>query len=120
MELVPNLSVSRKLTGDTLYAKDVNGLISSIESLTRAVNTLLKRSCDVNLEENDPNGKYTLEEAINYVPESRRVPGLLLRFRMADGKYYQFTYNSDDTDPMSWGNKDNWGNSVTIIDGGEI
>ncbi len=111
-------------TGDKLKSSDLNAMNDAINSLVDAVNIILMTQGNVSIEEGTETSKtYTLEQAIKYVPQTRRVPGMKLVFRSAAKEWMEYTYIGSDSGEDNWYDEENWvpvDSSVTVIDGGEF
>ena len=102
-------------SGQNLTSKAMNTLNDSLNSLIRAINILMKSEININVEE-ESKKMYTIEEAINLVPKSRRIPGIKVTFLGTSGMTETYTYSGGDWESLeSWG----IGDDETIIDGGE-
>lgn len=119
MEILNKTGVPVKYSGDGLSHKDVNAINSTVNSCVDGANYLLKNFCNINMECNDFNRVFSLSQAIEFVPENRRSPGMKIRFLDEEGLYSEYTFTSPATSSDSWGNLKNWSRSLGVIDGGE-
>jgi hypothetical protein len=66
------------------------------------------------------NRVFTLEQAIELVPDSRRVKGMKISYLTRSGDFKEATYLGDSSETSDWMNLDNWQTRADyIIDGGE-
>lgn len=123
MELINKTGVPNKYSGDGLSHIELNSINSSTNKCIDGTNYLLKSFCNINVECNDFTRIFTLEQAINQVPVSRRSPGLRIRFLNEKKNYVEYTYSSNSIQEEDWINVSNWYNNSpeerNIIDGGE-
>lgn len=123
MDLLNKTGVPIKYSGDGLKHTELNSINSTTNSCVDGSNYFLKSFCNVNTECNDYGRVFTLEQAIKQVPESRRSPGLKIRFLSEYDMYVEYTYSYVDVTSENWLDVNNWScNTVgpgNIIDGGE-
>lgn len=120
MDTINKTGVPSKTPGDSLSHQDINAINSTTNYNVDATNYLLQSFCNINAEVNNYTKTFTLEEAISTVPESRRNPGMKIRFLSSDETYVEYTYGNSSIEDESWENTDNWRSvSSNIIDGGE-
>lgn len=118
MKTIDKTGVPQKNPGDGLSHKDINAINTTVNDAVDAVNMYLRNDCNINTECGDPGRQFTLSAAIEYVPSSRRAPGLKVKYLSTDGMYVEFIYNHTSTDDEYWKNTDYWRPSINIIDGG--
>lgn len=121
-ELLSRPNVSEKKEGDRLYHTDINEITKSISRTAGEVNNRMMSFCNINVEELNKNfnKQLTLSEAIGYVKNSRRLPGMIIKFienpsgEWVEYKYRATTLNSD------WNDLGNWEKvgEINVIDGG--
>ena len=119
MNTLEKTGVPTKQSGDGLSHQDVNAINSTANSNVDATNYLLRNFCKLNDEINSFTRTFTLAQAIDIVPESRRKPGLKIRYLDNFNVYREYTYSGADTTSDNWTNEDNWFPGTNIIDGGE-
>lgn len=119
MDTLSKTGVPIKSSGDSLSHQDINNINSTVNTNVTVSNYLLKNFCNLNDEVNDYSREFSLRDAINTVPISRRKPGMKIRFLSGAGIYSEYIYSGDDS-VGSWTDENNWDNvSFNIIDGGE-
>lgn len=123
MELLNSTGVATKYSGDGLNHIEFNSINSTTNSCVDGANYLLKNFCNINVECNDFGRTFTLDQAIKQVPETRRSPGLKIRYLSEYGTYIEYTYYYTDVTSENWLNTNNWNCDTigpgNIIDGGE-
>lgn len=108
-------------SGEALSADRLNSLVNNQNSIIDTLNNLLRSFCDIN-QETGQQVAYTLQEAVNLVPQSRR--GFTMKIRFIENTnpiiYAEYFYcGPKSITPESWSNTENWSKDVpTIIDGG--
>lgn len=104
-----SFSSGQKLTSDAL-----NILNNRINDLVTAMNVILKDNLNVNTELEDK--EYDLQDFLHLVPESRRNPGLKVRFLDKTGSWVECIFIGND-----WFDEKNWLLSLDsgTINGGE-
>lgn len=117
MNTISTTTVPIKKVGDGLNAEEVNSINGILNQEVAVGNSYLKNFCNLNQELEDYTKTFSLSEAIANVPESRKNPGIELKFLGLNKKYLYYTYMGSDL--TGWSNLNNWNPSVTIIDGGE-
>lgn len=105
--------------GEQLTAAKLEKLNTKINELVREVNKMLKGLCNLNIELGNYSRRFSLEEAINIVSNTRRIKGMKIRFLSENGKYVEFSYVGETLDSNEWNNPNNWTESLDVIDGGE-
>lgn len=105
-----NFSSGGKLTSD-----DLNTMNDRINKLVRQVNAMMKSNVNLNAESGSPERIFTFEDIIKLIPESRRVPGIHVRFLGTQGQE-EYTWEGGD-----WIDKKSWiiARESKLIDGGE-
>ena len=106
-------------SGQPLTAAKLNILNDRINLLVDAANNFMKGVYDVNLEQNAPDARYTLSEAIHIVSGSRRWRGLKIRFQSNSYRYLEYSFNGPTVNDEDWNNTGNWVNTTETVDGGE-
>jgi ABC-type transport system involved in Fe-S cluster assembly fused permease/ATPase subunit len=106
--------------GQKLTSNDLSKMNSVINDLVVAVNYLLKGIFNLNQELNDFNRKFDLNEAITLVSKNRRAKGMKIRYLAHNGKYVEFSYVGNSLELSDFTNENNWVDSISYIDGGEI
>ena len=66
--------------GQSLGSQTMNNLNSTINHNTAVTNSFLMEYINPNVEDNQMDQVYTLEQILPQVPERRRVPGIKLKF----------------------------------------
>jgi hypothetical protein len=96
----------------------MNNINSAINKNTTVTNNFLLEYINPNVEDNQLDRIYTLEEILPLVPEQRRVPGIKLRFLSSEG-WVEYVY--EPKEGLGWENANCWteGDGARIIDGGE-
>ena len=117
MNTLNQTGIPEKKIGDGLSAAEVNTINTTINQAVEVSNSFLRSFCNLNQESGDYSKTYTLSSAINSVPESRRNPGMMIRFLDKDGKYEQFIFIGSDV--KDWQTTNLWQPTVKSIDGGE-
>lgn len=107
--------------GQTLKASDLKTMNNSINNIIDIINNFLRGLYDLNVELNDFNTTFTLEQAIQRA--SRRSLGMKLRFLSTENdrnkkKYVEYSYTGTTLDDIDWRNTDNWTTSLDVVDGG--
>lgn len=120
MNLIDRTTVRRKEKGDGLSSSDVNSINETVNKLVEFANCYLSKYCDINIEFGTPVSVYTLETAIDLVPDERRNVGFKVKFRGVGGKFYEYVFAGDSTLEPVWYNLDNWDPVMETIDGGEF
>jgi hypothetical protein len=117
-QLSEGTGVGQFSPGQSLGSQTMNNLNSAINHNAAVTNTFLMEYINPNIEDNQLNRIYTLEQILPQVPTKRRVPGIKLRFLSSEG-WREFIYQPKGEEG-DWTNTDCWvecGNG--IIDGGE-
>lgn len=117
-EFIKKTGISTLKAGDKLNADIINTFNDRINKLITVVNKSLGNFCDLNLEAEDFEATFTLEEAVAESP--RRSLGMKIRFLNGESnKYEEYSYTGTSCDDTDWLNMNNWvwGDS-SIIDGG--
>lgn len=118
MELLTKTILPVKQKGDTLSTAEVNSLNNTVNALVDCVNVLIKKYCNLNSEIGDDSRTFTLAEVVTLVPQSRRSPGMSVRFLGEDNIYHTYIYLNSEIGNAFWTNLENWYPDNTIIDGG--
>ncbi len=118
MELINKTGVPQKNPGDGLSAKEINAINNTVNKCVDAANSYLTDYCNINEEQNDYITQYTIYQAANLVPESRRKLGMAMRFLSVYGVWSEMVYVGDDLAVEHWTDENNW-SSGNIFDGGE-
>lgn len=103
------LSSGQEITSDL-----INKINDEVNKISITLNTVLLSNVNINVENGNMSKNFTLDEAISLVPESRRVPGIKVRFNSEDGWKEVVFIGGNWSDLGSW--KESLGD---IIDGGE-
>ena len=104
--------------GQKLDASQLNRMNGIINLLVDAVNSLLSCECDINVELGDATRRFTLEEAIAAISNTRRAKSMKIRFLGKGGKYLEYSYIGTTLDTVSWLDTTNWVTGPNVIDGG--
>ena len=127
MNLLDKSRLPQFEAGKGISANQLNALSQAIGNLIDQVNALISSQYDVNVETDTMSASYTLETAINAVPENRRAVGMKIRFKKGDGDnnsanniYVEYSYIGTSVEPGDFTNLSNWVSGVDIIDGGEF
>lgn len=119
--LLETTGIGSFLPGQKLTSETLNVLNARINELVRTTNYLLKSHINVNVEDENPNGVYTLDLVLSKVPVERRNRGIKIRFREEKtGDWVEYVYVGSNTEDTNWYKKENW--IVTLsnyVDGGE-
>lgn len=121
-DLINKTGVGPFTTGGRLSSLDVNAINDTVNSLVEVVNTMLKSSANINLEEGAPTAKYSLIEAAGKIVEERRTLGMRIFFKETEeNRWGTWVYNGSTVNDSDWKNPDNWFPSADtgLIDGGE-
>ena len=105
--------------GQSLGSQTMNNLNSAITRNTAVTNSFLLEYINPNVEDNQLDKIYTIEEILPSVPVRRRVPGIKLKFLSSTGwKEYIYKPTGEEGD---WTNLNCWkeDGNTRIIDGGE-
>lgn len=122
MELLNKSGVPMKQAGDGLSHQDINAINSTANSAVEAINEqVLVNFCNVNSEINDYTKSFSLMEAIEVVPVSRRRPGIKVKFLNREGNYSEYTFSGKSAvvNETDWKDLNLWSYSFNSIDGGE-
>lgn len=105
--------------GQSLGSQTMNNLNSAINHNTAVTNNFLMEYINPNVEDNQMNRVYTLEQILPQVPENRRIPGIKLKFLSSTG-WKEYIYKPKNEEG-NWLNINCWKESegTGIIDGGE-
>ena len=118
MNTLDKTGVPTKYSGDGLSHIDINSINSVTNANVDATNMLLKNFCNVNDEINSYTRTFTLEEAINQVPNTRRKPGITIKYLDIFNVFREYTYSGPDVTSENWTNVDYWYPGANEIDGG--
>ena len=119
MNTLEKTGVPTKYSGDGLSHQEVNATNSVANANVDATNMLLKNFCNVNDEINSYTRTFTLEEAIAQIPDTRRKPGITVKYLDIYNVFREYTYSGTDTSTENWENLENWcPGGVNEIDGG--
>ena len=119
MELLNKTRVPVKSSGDGLSHKDVNNINSAINNTVDVVNLDLINYCNINQEIKNYSKTFNFQEAVNLVPQSRRSPGLRLKYLGLDNSYKEFIFSCPSVTKENWVLEENWKLPFDNIDGGE-
>lgn len=107
--------------GEQLTARKLQTLNNKINELVKSVNNMLRGLCDINIEVNDFEHVFDLQEAIEVVSQTRRNMGLKIRFLGQNNSYLEYSYIGPTLNDVDWNNTENWTMlENVIIDGGEF
>ena len=114
-QLTEGTGIGYFIPGQSLGSQTMNSLNSTINHNAAVTNNFLMEYINPNVEDNQPNRIYTLEQILPQVPEKRRVPGIRLRFLSSTG-WKEYMYIGENwLDTNCWKETEGSG----IIDGGE-
>lgn len=118
-ELLEKTGIPSKNKGDGLSSQELNIINSRINDEVDICNSYLRNFCNVNQEMGDDNYtiRMSLSEALKAIPESRRLPGMSIKFLTDSGKFVEMVYCGEDVE--GWELTENWAPIVSRIDGGE-
>ena len=119
--LLETTGIGSFLPGQKLTSETLNVLNARINELVRTTNYMLKSHINVNIEEENPNGVYSLDTILLKVPVDRRSRGIKIRFREdSTGDWIEYVYVGANTEDNNWYEKSNWAKTLSnIVDGGE-
>ena len=119
--LLEKTGVPQKVAGDGLSHRDINNINSTVNNAIDAINLDLKDYCNVNQEINNFSKVFSLYDAINAVPKSRRRLGLKLRYLSSNSpiSYCEYVFCGLSIDDENWSNTNNWTLPFIEVDGGE-
>lgn len=119
IDLIKGTGIDGFSSGQKLSSDNMNTLNNRINALVRAVNALLQETLNINAEEGTFNTVYTLDTAIEMIPEGRRNLGLKLIFRDGEESWAEYVYQGTTIKDADWTNIKNWLVIRTdVIDGG--
>lgn len=105
--------------GRGITAAQLNEMINTINATVEAINFIASGSFDVN-QETQNNNPFTLEQAINAIPENRRKVGMKVRFKNDNNLYVEYSYLGSTIDSLEFNTLGNWTTGIDYIDGGEF
>ena len=119
--LLNETGVLNKTPGDGLSHKDINSINNTVNEVVEASNNDLLNSCNVNLETGEFDKVFSFLEAISSIPQSRRKPGIVVKYLSVGNRYEElvFNYYGDSVSESDWLNEENWSLPFKEIDGGE-
>lgn len=119
--LLNKTGVPNKTPGDGLSHKDINSINNTVNEVVEASNNDLLNSCNVNLETGEFDKVFSFLEAISSIPQSRRKPGIVVKYLSVGNRYEElvFNYYGDLVSESDWLNEENWSLPFKEIDGGE-
>lgn len=119
IDIIKGTGIGGFAPGQKLTSENMNTLNDQINLLVNAVNALLRGTMNVNAENGNFETIYTLDTAIDMIPDSRRNLGLKLMFRDGRDSWGEYVYQGQTTKDEEWKDIKNWlGIKADIIDGG--
>lgn len=110
-------------SGKGLKSTDLNAVNNKVNELVNIVNNMDRKEINYNAEEGEYSVAYHLEDILDTIPESRRKPGVVIRFieQVNASKVQWSSYYWDAKSPDKWNNLEYWRpyTEDEIIDGGE-
>ena len=103
--------------GKAISPESLNLMINKINELTGIIRILSKSYCNINVELLGNTNPISFSEAIDAVPENRRVPGISIKFNSSEYGWSEYVWKGD-----RWDSEKYWTRLTDFndIDGGEF